>query len=50
MSLLIWLPLNGDLHNQGLSDLIFTNTSPNTILEDNHGKIGKCYIAKLSFI
>lgn len=27
MSLLIWLPLNGDLHNQGLSDLQMTASS-----------------------
>ena len=41
MSLLIWLPLDGDLHNQGLSeDLNFTATG--TVADDNAGKIGKC--------
>ena len=44
MSLLIWLPLNGDLRNQGLSDLVFTNTNSVNIYEDDNGKIGKCYI------
>ena len=41
MSLQVWLPLNGDLHNQGLSNLIFVPTSYNTV--NNNGKIGKCY-------
>lgn len=40
MSLQVWLPLNGDLHNQGLSDVIVTN---NGAIVDNNGKIGKCY-------
>lgn len=40
MSLRIWLPLNGDLHNQGISDTIVTN---NGATVDNNGKIGKCY-------
>jgi len=44
MSLLIWLPLNGDLRNQGLSDLTFTNTNLINIYEDDNGKIGKCYV------
>lgn len=40
MSLKIWLPLNGDLHNQGLSNIIVTNHGATV---DNNGKIGKCY-------
>lgn len=40
MSLQVWLPLNGDLHNQGLSDTVITN---NGATIDNNGKIGKCY-------
>ena len=40
MSLQIWLPLNGDLHNQGLSNVTVTNHGATV---DNNGKIGKCY-------
>lgn len=41
MSLQVWLPLNGDLHNYGLhGESIFT--SNNAVSNDN-GKIGKCY-------
>ena len=40
MSLRIWLPLNGDLKNNGTYNLNFTNVNA-TI--DNNGKIGKCY-------
>ena len=43
MSLQIWLPLNGNLNNQGLSNLQFQLVnSTNTTINDN-GKIGKCY-------
>ena len=40
MSLVVWLPLNGDLTNQGLSNVTVTN---NGATVDNNGKIGKCY-------
>lgn len=40
MSLQVWLPLNGNLNNQGLNDVIVTN---NGVTVDNNGKIGKCY-------
>lgn len=40
MSLQIWLPLNGDIHNQGLSNIQFSNTGATV---SNFGKIGKCY-------
>ena len=40
MSLRVWLPLNGDLRNNGLSDVTVTN---NGATIDNNGKIGKCY-------
>ena len=40
MSLQVWLPLNGNLDNQGLSNSITINSGA-TI--DNNGKIGKCY-------
>lgn len=36
----VWLPLNGDLHNQGLDDITVTN---NGATVNNSGKIGKCY-------
>lgn len=39
MSLRIHLPLNGNLNNQGLSDLSSSNSN---ITYDNNGKIGKC--------
>lgn len=43
MSLQVWLPLNGDLHNQGLSNLQFSlANSTQTVIDDN-GKIGKCF-------
>ena len=40
MALQVWLPLNGDLNNQGLNDIIATNNSATV---DDNGKIGKCY-------
>lgn len=40
MSLQVWLPLNGNLDNQGLSDVVVVN---NGATVDNNGKIGKCY-------
>ena len=40
MSLQVWLPLNGDLRNLGVSNITVTNDGA-TI--DNNGKIGKCY-------
>ena len=48
MSLQVWLPLNGNLNNQGLSDVTVTN---NGATVDSNGKIGSCYLfnpAKLS--
>ena len=42
MSLQVWLPLNGNLNNQGLdSSLEFTNTASATVATD--GKLGSCY-------
>ena len=40
MSLQIWLPLNGNLNNQGLTNISVTNNG--ATINDN-GKIGKCY-------
>lgn len=40
MSLRVWLPLNGDLHNQGLSDITIIN---NGATVNTSGKIGSCY-------
>ena len=40
MALLVWLPLNGNLNNKGLSDIEVTN---NGATVNNNGKIGKCY-------
>lgn len=40
MSLQVWLPLNGNLNNQGLNNISVTN---NGAIVDNSGKIGKCY-------
>ena len=41
MSLQVWLPLNGNLNNQGLSGIAFTNEG--NISVDTSGKIGSCY-------
>ena len=44
MSLVVWLPLNGDLHNQGLKKYnlsMFRGTE----VYNNNGKIGKCFYA-----
>lgn len=40
MALQVWLPLDGNLYNRGLSDVTITN---NGAVVDNNGKIGKCY-------
>ena len=40
MSLQIWLPLNGNLNNQGLSEVTVTNSGATV---DSNGKIGSCY-------
>lgn len=44
MSLQVWLPLNGDLHNQGTSNYTIS-TFRGTETYDNNGKIGKCFYA-----
>lgn len=40
MSLQVWLPLAGNLENQGLSDIVVSKGSDNNF--NNDGKIGKC--------
>jgi len=40
MALQVWLPLNGNLNNQGLKNVIATNSGAAI---DSGGKIGKCY-------
>lgn len=40
MSLQLWLPLNGNLNNQGIGSTTITN---NGATIDSNGKIGKCY-------
>lgn len=47
MALQIWLPLNGNLENQGLCDTNITNSGA-TINES--GKIGKCYSFNDSYL
>ena len=42
MSVRVWLPLNGDLRNQGL-DYEYQSSSTNYII-NNNGKIGKCIL------
>jgi hypothetical protein len=44
MSLQVWLPLNGDLHNQGLTDYTLTMFRGTETYNDN-GKLGKCFYA-----
>lgn len=44
MSLVVWLPLNGNINNQGLSGATFNYVNNNGALSvNNSGKIGKCY-------
>ena len=43
MALQVWLPLNGNLNNQGLATNTFSNKGSSYITVDNSGKIGKCY-------
>ena len=45
MSLQVWLPLNGNLNNQGLSDVTVIN---NGATVDSSGKIGSCYLVNNS--
>lgn len=40
MSLQVWLPLNGDLRNNGVKNIKITN---NGATVNDNGKIGKCY-------
>ena len=40
MSLLVWLPLNGNLGNNGFNNVTVTNSSSTV---SDSGKIGKCY-------
>lgn len=42
MSLQVWLPLDGNLKNQGLSNIYPINDTGFTV--DDSGKIGKCYL------
>lgn len=41
MSLQVWLPLNGNLNNQGLSEVTVTNSGATVA---SNGKIGSCYL------
>lgn len=40
MALQVWLPLNGDIENQGVSDISVTNVGATV---SSAGKIGQCY-------
>ena len=42
MSLQVWLPLNGDLNNQGLNGAAAITTNSATV--NTNGKIGSCYL------
>ena len=42
MSLQVWLPLDGNIENQGLNPITFTNAS-NAATVNTNGKIGQCY-------
>ncbi len=42
MALQVWLPLNGNLNNQGLSNLKFSVVANSTTISSD-GKIGSCY-------
>ena len=43
MSLRVWLPLNGNLENKGISNITFTNTATSYITVNTAGKIGSCF-------
>lgn len=43
MSLQIWLPLNGNLKNYGVSGLTFKNVSSSNTTSSTAGNIGSCY-------
>ena len=43
MRLQVWLPLRGNLNNQGLSDLNFRIVSSSNTIVNSDGKIGSCY-------
>jgi hypothetical protein len=43
MSLQIWLPLDGNLNNYGVSGLTFSNVSSSNTTVSTSGKIGSCY-------
>ena len=43
MSLIVWLPLNGSLKNQGLNGMTFSLSGGSAITTDSAGKIGSCY-------
>ena len=45
MALQVWLPLNGKLNNQGLSNV---TVARGDAIVDNSGKIGKCYACNAS--